>query len=430
MQNKSLRNVLIAMVLAVLVGSWTGTTVGLGGFPFFRLYSLIGTLFLNALSLVVIPLVASSVITGVARIGKEHAVGRLGGKTFGFYALTSLLAVIVGLTWVIVVAPGLSHQNNVAVAALTAPADFGQLASQSEKGPWDRFEEVILTLVPPNIFAAAAQGKILGVIAFSAVFGFILSSLETHLSSLLLSFWQAIFQIMIRMTHLVMKILPLGVFCLVAKVVATTGLDSIRALGLFVAVVVGGLATFIVVVLPLLLWSVGKVNPWLHFRAMAPALATGFSTSSSAATLPTTIDCVEKRAGVSNRICSLVLPLGTSCNMSGSALFQCIASLFIAQVYGYPITFSTVAIVGFIALIFSMGTAGVPSGCLVGVMMILPTLGLPVEGIGLIIAPERLLDMCRTVTNVFSNSCCAVLVARTEGEGPLFYPSVADETVV
>jgi Na+/H+-dicarboxylate symporter len=213
-----------------------------------------------------------------------------------------------------------------------------------------------------------------------------------------------------------MKFLPLGVFCLVAKTFATTGLESLQSLALFFLTVIIGLMIFSLIALPLILKMTGIAKPYRHFRAMAPALITAFSTSSSSATLPITIDCVEKRAGVSNRICSLVIPLGTSINMSGSALYECVAAMFICQVYGIELTFTTQFTVVFLALITSIGIAGIPSASIVSLLIILKVIGVPAEGIGLLFAVDRILDMCRTAVNVFSDSCCAVLVARTEGE--------------
>jgi Na+/H+-dicarboxylate symporter len=213
-----------------------------------------------------------------------------------------------------------------------------------------------------------------------------------------------------------MKFLPYGVFCLVAKVFMVSGIRSLESVGLFTLTVLIGLAVFMFIALPLLLKWIGKVKPIRHFKAMGPALVTAFSTSSSSATLPITIDCVEKRAGVSNRICSLVVPLGTSINMSGSALYECVAAMFIAQAYGIDLSFSTQFLVVLMALITSVGVAGIPSASLVAILVILKVIGLPQEGIGLFIAVDRLLDMCRTTVNVFSDSCCAILVARSEGE--------------
>lgn len=256
----------------------------------------------------------------------------------------------------------------------------------------------------------------LGLIFFSLIFGFALSKIEHHPLSVLVGFWQGIFQTMLVMTDIIMHFLPLGVFCLVAKSFASSGLESLQSLALFVATVILGLCVFSFIALPLLLKVMGRVSPRNHFRAMAPALITAFSTSSSSATLPVTIECVEKRAGVSNRICSLVVPLGTSINMSGSALYECVAAMFLAQVYGIELSFTIQFSIVLLALVTSIGIAGIPSASIVAIVVILKAIGLPVEGVGLLFAVDRILDMCRTSVNVFSDSCCAVLVATSEGE--------------
>ena len=221
---------------------------------------------------------------------------------------------------------------------------------------------------------------------------------------------------MMKMTHLVMKALPIGVFGLVAKVIATTGFESITSAAVYFLTVIASLLFYSLVVIPILLVGFGGVNPLQYFRAISPALFTAFSTSSSAATLPITMECVEKRAGVSNRICSFTIPLGTSLNMSGGALYMSIASLFIAMSYGVPLSTTTISLVALMALITSMGIAGIPSASLISVGLILHTIGVPAEGIGLIIAVDRILDMFRTTVNVLGNTACAVLLARSEGE--------------
>jgi Na+/H+-dicarboxylate symporter len=222
----------------------------------------------------------------------------------------------------------------------------------------------------------------LGLILFSIVFGFFLSKIEGDAASIVAGFWKGIFQIMMKMTHLVMKALPIGVFGLVAKVVATTGIDSITSAALYSLAVIAGMFAYSLIVVPLLLISIAGVNPILHFRAMAPALFTAFSTTSSSATLPVTMECIEKRAGVSNRICSFTIPLGTSLNMSGGALCMCVASLFIAQTYGLPLTMTTISLIAVMSLLTSMGIAGIPSASLISVALILNTIGVPAEGIG------------------------------------------------
>ena len=221
---------------------------------------------------------------------------------------------------------------------------------------------------------------------------------------------------MMKITHLVMRALPIGVFGLVAKVVATTGAEAFLSVAWFTLTVLIGLFIYAVIVLPLLLKLIAKVSPVAHFYAMGPALLTAFSTSFSAATLPLTLECLEKRANVSNRICSFTVPLGTSLNLTASALFIGATVLFIAQVYAVPMSFGFLINVFLLVIFSSIGLAGIPSACLIGAVLVLHTLGLPADAIGLVMAVERILDMFRTVVNVFGTSCCAVLVASSEGE--------------
>jgi Na+/H+-dicarboxylate symporter len=419
--------VFAGIILGMIVGSLTqkgATLFGIDLFHYtFPIFELCGRIFINALTLIVVPLVSSSIITGIARIGNEASFGRIGGKTFGFYLGTSLLAILIGLFCVNLLKPGF-HIDSAALANHVEAAAIQEHITTEETS---KFSDVLLQIVPANIIDTFGKGQMLGIIFFSLLFGYCISKIESHTSSILMSFWQGIFQAMIRFTHLIMKFLPIGVFFLVARVFAEAGFQSLASLGLFTMAVLLGLALFMFIALPLLLKVIGKVPPGRHFKAMAPALITAFSTSSSSATLPITIDCVEKRAGVSNKICSLVIPLGTSINMSGSALYECVAAMFVAQAYGIDLSFTTQFIVVLLALITSIGVAGVPSASLVAIIAILKAIGLPIEGIGLFIAVDRILDMCRTTVNVFSDSCCAILVARSEGEEKVLSKEVMEQ---
>jgi Na+/H+-dicarboxylate symporter len=405
-------NVFIGIILGIIVGCLTTKGTLLFGIDLYKLYDFFGKIFLNALTMVTVPLVAASIITGIARIGGETNFGRLGAKTFAFYLGTSAVAILIGLIFVNLFAPG----HHIHVEQLQSQVSVETLKEHLTAQESYRFSHALLQIVPSNIFDTFSKGEMLGVIFFSLVFGYCISKIEQNSSTTLYNIFQAIFQTMIRLIHLVMKFLPLGVFFLVAHAFSETGIKSLGSLGIFTLSVLLGLAVFTFIALPLLLKFIGRVQPLRHFRAMGPALITAFSTSSSSATLPITIDCVEKRAGVSNRICSLVIPLGTSINMSGSALYECVAAMFIAQAYGIELSFVSQFLLVFLSLITSIGVAGVPSASLVAIIAILKALELPLEGIGLFIAVDRILDMCRTTVNVFSDSCCAVLVARTEGE--------------
>lgn len=399
--------VLVAIFLAIIVGNLTGKTAHIYGVTFYQIFELGGQLFLNALTLLVVPLIASAIITGLGQMSGEKSFKSLGLKTFAFYILTIALAVTVGVILVNIIQPGNLHQD--LTQGLTSSLDV-KMTSQS-----DAYSQLLLKLIPNNIIDAAAQGNMLGIIFFSLLFGFAMIRIEGAAHTTLLNFWKGLFATLMRFTHFVMKAMPLGVFFLVAKVVASQGIQSISNLAYFFLCVFLGLVVFCFVVLPLLLKFSG-LNPFTHLKAVTPALFTAFSTSSSAATLPVTIECVEKRAGVSNRVCSFVIPLGTSMNMAGSALYECVAVLFIAQAYGIDLSVGHQILVAILALVTSMGVAGIPSGSLVSIIIILHSLGLPSEGIALILPVDRLLDMCRTTANVFSDTTCAVLVANSEGE--------------
>ncbi len=403
-----------AIALAILTGSLLGQDGQLWGVRLYPLFDTLGAVFLNALTLVVVPLVSSSIISGVARIGADTSFRRLGARTFGFYIGTSLLAILIGLFFVNLIHPGSAQAINPATEAEAIALANLKTTLATQDG--HAFVNVLMQIIPSNILHALSYGNMLGLIFFCLLFGYAISRIESAASTVLQKFFEGIFQAMIRITHVIMRFLPYGVFCLVAKVFMTTGISSLRPVALFALAVMLGLCTFMFIALPLLLRFIAKVKPFRHFKAMAPALVTAFSTSSSSATLPITIECVEKRAGVSNRICSLVVPLGTSINMSGSALYECVAAMFVAQAYGIDLSWTTQFLIVLMALVTSIGVAGIPAASLVAILIILRAIGLPADGIALFVAVDRLLDMCRTTVNVFSDSCCAVLVAKSEGE--------------
>jgi len=408
--------ILIALVLAVIAGLLTGTTATIFGIHYYAVYSFIGTLFLNALKMIVVPLVVSSIIVGIAGASQSAAFGRLGLKTLVYYLTTSLLAILIGLVLVDLVAPGIIHGQPAKDLIGLSAETTGKLANIQGRGAGD-IAEVFIRMIPTNVFDAATNnGQLLGLIFFSLLFGFFMTRVHDRYVELMTNFWQGVYEVMMRITDWVIMFAPLGVFALVAKVVASTGFGAFEPLALFFFTVLGALALHFFVALPLLLYFVGGVSPFKHYRAMAPALLTAFSTASSSSTLPVTMDCVENNAGVSNRTSSFVLPLGATVNMDGTALYECVAAIFIAQAYGLDLNFATQFTIVLIALMTSIGVAGIPAASLVAIVLILGTIGLPAEGIGLILAVDRVLDMCRTSVNIFSDSCGAVIIARSEGE--------------
>ncbi|WP_024850857.1 dicarboxylate/amino acid:cation symporter [Hydrogenovibrio kuenenii] len=403
--------ILIALILAALLGSWAGTDKAVFGVQWLSVFTFIGTLFLNALKMIVVPLVVSAIISGVANVGSQGGFGRLGMKTIGYYLMTSTIAIVVGLTLVNLIHPGVSDNG---VPVLHASAEVTQAVQGKTAGD---IVEVFLRMIPVNVVDAAATGQMLGLIFFSLLFGYFMTKIQPDFKTTLSRFWSGIFEVMMLMTGWVMKFAPIGVFGLVAASIAKTGFDQFENLAMFFMTVTLALATHLLIVMPILLRTLGKVsNPWLHFQAMAPVLLTAFSTSSSSSTLPVTIASVEKRAGVSNRISSFVLPLGATVNMDGTALYECVAAIFIAQMFGIPLDWSTQLLIVVVALTTSIGVAGIPSASLVAISIILVAVGLPAEAIGLLLVVDRLLDMMRTAVNVFSDSVGAVIIARSEGE--------------
>ncbi len=408
--------IFIAIGLAILAGLFTGETASLGAFLFYDVYVFLGTLFLNALKMLIVPLILSSIICGIANMGDLGGLGRLGGKTIAYYMSTSIIAILIGLLLVNIVEPGIIDGEPVRDRVGLSESTDEILSKVQGKDSGD-IAGVFLRMVPTNIVAAAANGQMLGLIFFGLLFGYFLTKIEIEQrKTTLLNFWNGVLDVMMKMTDWVMKFAPIGVFGLVAKVVASTGLEAFLPLAYFFFTVLFALLIHFAVVMPVMLAWLGKVNPLRHYKAMLPALLTSFSTSSSSATLPITLECVEKNAGVSNRTSSFVLPLGSTINMDGTALYECVAAMFIAQAYGIELGLTEQFLIVITALVTSIGVAGIPAASLVAISIILTTIGLPLEGLGLILAVDRVLDMCRTSVNVFSDSCGAVIIAKSEGE--------------
>jgi proton glutamate symport protein len=412
--------ILISLVLAVFAGYLSGTEGTLLGIELYAVYTFIGALFMNALKMIIVPLIISSIITGVSGVGGSQGLGRLGGKTVLFYMTTSLLAILTGLLFVNMLNPGIVNGEPAREVLGLSQEAVAEVAEKVQGRSASDLSDVFLSMVPPNIVLAAAEGQMLGLIFFSLLFGYFMTRIDKGSGDLLNRFWQGVADVMMGITDLIMKFAPLGVFGLVAKTVAGIGpeqLDDLAvSLGTFTLSVMLALLVHVLVTLPVLLVLVARVNPLAHFKAMMPALLTAFSTASSSATLPLTMECVRDNAGVSNRTSSFVLPLGATVNMDGTALYECVAAMFIAQAYGLELSFVTQFTIVLVALLTSIGVAGIPAASLVAITIILASIGLPAEAIGLILAVDRILDMFRTSVNVFSDSCGAVLIARTEGE--------------
>lgn len=406
--------ILIALILGVVAGYFS-SDFSIAGISLLSVYEFVGQLFLNALKMLIVPLIASSIAIGVAGLGNTNSLGTLGLKTLGFYVLTISFAILVGLIIVNLVQPGIvDGQPAGDLLALTASTE--EVQSRVGGRGLGEIPQILLRAVPQNIVAAAAANEMLALIFFSGLFGFFMSQIQNELAETLYRFTSGVFETMILITHWVMKFAPYGVFGLVAAVVAKTGFGAAKPLVTFSLAVVAALLFHTFITLPAFVRFVGRVSPVRLFQAVAPALLTAFSTASSSATLPITMNNLEERAGVPNKYTSFVLPLGATVNMNGTALYECMAAMFIAQAYGLDLNFTTQFLICTIALITSIGVAAVPSASLVAIAIILTAIGLPIEALGVLLVFDRVLDMLRTTTNVFGDACCAVVVARLQGE--------------
>ena len=402
----------IALALSVLVAWPSGPETTLFGVALVDVLDFFGGLFLNALKMVVVPLIVSSIIVGVRNMAGQDAFGRVGAKTVGFYLVTGLIAVATGLVLVNLVAPGSGDSAQALRAAL--PDASVVLEKVEGRGAGD-LVNVISRAVPPNVIEAAANTELLALIFVSVVFGYFMARMKGAAADTLQNFWGGIHDVMIAITMWVMRFAPIGVFALVTKTLMISGLGSLGALAWFFVTVLAALAVHFFLTLPLLQRFVGGIRPYAYYGKIAPAQLTAFSTASSSATLPVTLNSAEK-AGISKRTTGFVLPLGATVNMDGTALYECVVVLFIAQIYGIDLGLAGQVTVVALALLTSIGVAGIPSASLVAIALILPAVGLPVEALAVVLVVDRVLDMCRTSVNVTSDLTVTALVASGEGE--------------
>ncbi len=390
--------ILIAFILATVFGLLFPNDV--------KYVSWMGVLFLRALKMVIIPLIISSIISGITNIGSAENLGRIGLKTLLYYILTSTFAIITGLLFVNLIKPGVG-------------ADLGLSKTVEGLGvARESFGDTMINIVPTNIFNSLVENKMLSIIFFALLFGFFITKVKDKQQIFLTDLFNSIFDVMMKITMFVIKFTPLGIFGIIAKVVSEhSNLSELGSrMGIYMATVFIGLIVHSFITLPLLVKFIGKANPLKHFNAVKTALITAFSTSSSSATLPLTMDVVENNSGVSNKITSFTLPLGATVNMDGTALYELVAAMFIAQAYGIHLSITAQIIAVFTALLASIGAAGIPMAGLVMITIVLSAIGLPLEGVGLILAVDRILDMFRTSVNVWSDTCGAVIIAKSEGE--------------
>lgn len=400
MDSKTGNIILVAMIAGAVLGV-------LGGYFFGDILlqiKFLGTIFLNALKMVVIPLIVASMIVGVTSLGDIRKLGKTTGKTLLYYFATTGFSVLIGLILVNIIRPG--------IGVATFGSHVPDLVAESTG---KTFVDVVVSLIPDNLFGAAAEGQILPLIIFSLLFGGVLTTLGAK-GKPVINFFDGLNRAIMKLVTLILYFAPVGVLALIGGIVAENrnSVDElVSGLGLYALTVIGGLLIHALVILPLILKFMGKKNPFRYFLNMGQSLATAFTTASSSATLPITMECVEDKNQVDSRASSFVLPLGATINMDGTALYEAVAAMFIAQIYGIDLSLGQQVVIFLTATLASIGAAGIPHAGTVTMVFVLSAVGLPLEGIGLIWAVDWFLDRCRTTVNVWGDSIGAAVIGET-----------------
>lgn len=399
--NHLTRKIIIALILGLLVG-FALNLFAPGLFSILDSYVLypLGKLFLNLIKMLVVPLVFITITLGVAGLGDPKKLGRIGLKTIVFFLATTTVAIIIALSVAYVIKPGLT-------------GSFDTQNAQFEAKDAPPVVDTLLNIIPTNPIESMTSGNMLQIIAFAVFIGFALAVLGEKTSGIHKLVQQGN-DIMMYLVNVIMKLAPYGAFALIASAIGKQGWEAFEVMGMYFIAVVIALLIHTVLTYGSAVSVLGKRNPIQFFKGFAPAMSVAFSTSSSSATLPVSMETAQKNLKVPVSISSFVQPLGATINMDGTAIMQGVAAVFIAQVYGVDLSISSILIIILTAVLASIGTAGVPGVGLIMLAMVLKAVGLPVEGIALIIGVDRLLDMTRTAVNITGDAACAVIVAESE----------------
>jgi len=363
----------------------------------------VGQGFIRLMQMLVVPLVFCSLICGSMAIGDTKTLGKVGVKTIGFYLVTTALAVCVALGSALLINPGRGLDMDA--------VQKGTVSSATEA---TSLVDTLLNIIPKNPIQSMANGDMLPIIVFALFVGIMLAKLGTR-GSVVANFFSQFNDVMMEMTMAIMKVAPIGVFCLIARTFATVGFSAFAPMLKYMGNVTLALAIQCLVVYQILLFVFTRLNPFKFIKKFLPVMGFAFSTATSNATIPMSIDTLSKKMGVSKQISSFTIPLGATINMDGTSIMQGVAVVFIAQAYGIPLTMGNLATVVVTATLASIGTAGVPSVGLVTLAMVLNSVGLPIEGIALIMGIDRILDMIRTAVNITGDAVCTTIVCHQEG---------------
>lgn len=389
-----LTQILVAFVIAIILGLIFGEPI--------EVIKPLGDLFLRLIKLIIAPLVLSTLVIGVASIGDPKSLGRVGTKTISYYLITTAIAIIIGLGFAFIINPGKGLSIDIPSTEVEVNESEGVI-------------QTFLNIVPENPFAAMTEGNILQIIFFAIFIGLAITIVGKKAEPVY-NFFNGLAEVMFWITGIIMRFAPIGILGLVAPIIGQYGASVL--LPLLKIILAVGIACLLhaILVYSLSVKTFAKLNPLTFFKGIAPAAVVAFSTASSAGTLPVTIKNTQENLGVSNKISSFVLPLGATINMDGTAIYQGVAVIFIAQFYGLDLTFMQLLTVVITTVLASIGTAGVPGAGMIMLAMVLGAIGLPLEGIALIAGIDRILDMFRTTVNVVGDASAAVVVAGTEDE--------------
>lgn len=372
---------------------------------------MLGTLFLRLLQMIVVPLIATAVITAILNLGQEHRFVQLLRATLLFFLSTTLIATVIGWASVNILQPGL-YNGKPSGELLGMGVEVEGALSAAQGRSLSDFGNIILRMIPNNIFSAASDNsQMLAIIFFSVLFGYALALAEKTKATLALKdMLEGVHGVMLRITHSIISLAPIGVLGLIVKSSADMNWEAAAVLGKYVFTVVFALLFHAAIILPLLYFFITRSNPFYFYQQIAPALLTAFTTSSSTATLPVTLDCLQQKSKVDPQIAGFVAPLGATINMNGTALYECVVVLFLAQALGIDLSVSAQLMAVGLALLTSIGVAGIPAASLIAIVVILQALGLPQEAVAIILVVDRPLDMLRTAVNILGDAVTSKII--------------------
>ena len=396
--------IFIGLILGVIVGLVFGEKA--------TIIEPIGTIFLRLITMIVVPLVLVSLMLGTASLGDLRKLGRIGIKTIVYFTITTMIAISIGLLLANVVKPGAGLNEEIKAELYKNYESTAQVGiERMEEKP--SAIDVLVNIVPTNPIKTLVEGNMLQVIFLALLFGTILTLIKKEKSEILMKFLDGLNDAIIQVVHIAMRLAPYGVMALIASVIGKYGVNILVTLLKYSLVVVGGLLIYTVSVNCLSLRILGRMSPLKFLKATKDAMVIAFSTSSSNAALPVSMESVE-HIGISREYSSFVIPLGATINMDGTALYQGVAAIFIAQIYGIPLVLMDQVTIVLMATLASVGAAGVPAAGIITLAMVLKQIGIPLEGIALILGVDRFLDMCRTTTNIIGDMTCSVVIKVSE----------------